>query len=163
MDKAKITTDDRPIVPAALKLTADTGKPAAAISLADGTVITGKTGKLLGASSAMLLNALKELAGIPDELDLISPTVIEPIQKLKVEHLGNHNPLLHTDEVLIALSICAADNENARRAIDKLPELSGCDVHSTVILSSVDRDIFRKLGINLTCEPEYQSNKLYHR
>lgn len=163
MDKAKITPDDRPIVPAALKLAADTGKPAAAISLADGTVITGKTGKLLGASSAMLLNALKELAGIPDELDLISPTVIEPIQKLKVEHLGNHNPLLHTDEVLIALSICAADNENARRAIDKLPELSGCDVHSTVILSSVDRDIFRKLGINLTCEPEYQSNKLYHR
>ncbi len=163
MDKAKITPADRPIVPAALKLAADTGKPAAAISLADGTVITGKTGKLLGASSAMLLNALKELAGIPDELDLISPTVIEPIQKLKVEHLGNHNPLLHTDEVLIALSICAADNENARRAIDKLPELSGCDVHSTVILSSVDRDIFRKLGINLTCEPEYQSNKLYHR
>ena len=163
MDKAKITPADRPIVPAALKLAADTGKPAAAISLADGTVITGKTGKLLGASSAMLLNALKELAGIPDELDLISPTVIEPIQKLKVEHLGNHNPLLHTDEVLIALSICAADNENARRAIDKLLELSGCDVHSTVILSSVDRDIFRKLGINLTCEPEYQSNKLYHR
>ena len=163
MDKAKITPDDRPIVPAALKLAADTGKPAAAISLADGTVITGKTGKLLGASSAMLLNALKELAGIPDELDLISPTVIEPIQKLKVAHVGNQKPLLHTDEVLIALSICAADNENARRAIDKLPELSGCDVHSTVILSSVDRDIFRKLGINLTCEPEYQSNKLYHR
>ena len=163
MDKAKITPDDRPIVPAALKLAADTGKPAAAISLADGTVITGKTGKLLGASSAMLLNALKTLAGIPDELDLISPTVIEPIQKLKVEHLGNHNPLLHTDEVLIALSICAADNENARHAIDRLPEIAGCDVHSTVILSSVDKDIFRKLGINLTCEPEYQSNKLYHR
>lgn len=163
MDKAKITPNDRPIVPAALKLAADTGKPAAAISLADGTVITGKTGKLLGASSAMLLNALKKLAGIPDELDLISPTVIEPIQKLKVEHLGNHNPLLHTDEVLIALSICAADNEDARHAIDRLPELTGCDVHSTVILSSVDKDIFRKLGINLTCEPEYQSNKLYHR
>ena len=111
----------------------------------------------------MLLNALKTLAGIPDEIDLISPKVIEPIQKLKVDYLGNHNPRLHTDEILIALSICAADDENARRAFDKLSELNGCDVHSTVILSSVDRDIFRKLGVNLTCEPEYQTNKLYHR
>lgn len=163
MDKAKISVNDRAIVPAALALAESTGNPAAAIELADGTVITGKTGSLLGASSAMLLNALKKLAGIDDDIDLISPTVIEPIQKLKVEHLGNHNPLLHTDEVLIALSICAAGNELARRAVKKLSELAGCDVHSTVILSSVDRDIFRKLRVNLTCEPEYQSNKLYHR
>lgn len=163
MDKAKISVNDRAIVPAALALAEATGNPAAAIELADGTVITGKTGSLLGASSAMLLNALKKLAGIDDDIDLISPTVIEPIQKLKVEHLGNHNPLLHTDEVLIALSICAAGNELARRAVKKLSELAGCDVHSTVILSSVDRDIFRKLRVNLTCEPEYQSNKLYHR
>lgn len=111
----------------------------------------------------MLLNALKTLAGIPDEIDLISPKVIEPIQKLKVDYLGNRNPRLHTDEILIALSICAAEDENARRAFDMLSKLEGCDVHSTVILSSVDRDIFRKLGVNLTCEPEYQTNKLYHR
>lgn len=163
MDKAKISVNDRAIVPAALALAEATGNPAAAIELADGTVITGKTGSLLGASSAMLLNALKKLAGIDDDIDLISPTVIEPIQKLKVDHLGNRNPLLHTDEVLIALSICAADNKLARRAVEKLSDLAGCDVHSTVILSSVDRDIFRKLGVNLTCEPEYQSNKLYHR
>ena len=163
MDKAGIKPSDRPLVPAALEIASRTGNPAAAITLSDGTVITGKTGSLLGASSAMLLNALKTLAGIPDEIDLISPKVIEPIQKLKVDYLGNHNPLLHTDEVLIALSICAADDVNARRAFDKLSELNGCDVHSTVILSSVDRDIFRKLGVNLTCEPEYQTNKLYHR
>lgn len=163
MSKAGIKPSDRPLVPAALEVAERTGNPAASIALSDGTVITGKTGSLLGASAAMLLNALKRLAGIPDEIDLISPKVIEPIQKLKVDHLGNHNPRLHTDEILIALSICAAEDDNARRAFDKLSELEGCDVHSTVILSSVDRDIFRKLGVNLTCEPEYQTNKLYHR
>ena len=163
MSKAGIKPSDRPLVPAALEVAERTGNPAASIALSDGTVITGKTGSLLGASAAMLLNALKRLAGIPDEIDLISPKVIEPIQKLKVDHLGNHNPRLHTDEILIALSICAAEDDNARRAFDRLSELEGCDVHSTVILSSVDRDIFRKLGVNLTCEPEYQTNKLYHR
>ena len=163
MSKAEIKPSDRPLVPAALEVAERTGNPAASIALSDGTVITGKTGSLLGASAAMLLNALKRLAGISDEIDLISPKVIEPIQKLKVDHLGNHNPRLHTDEILIALSICAAEADNARRAFDKLSELEGCDVHSTVILSSVDRDIFRKLGVNLTCEPEYQTNKLYHR
>ena len=163
MSKAGIKPSDRPLVPAALEVAERTGNPAASIALSDGTVITGKTGSLLGASAAMLLNALKRLAGIPDEIDLISPKVIEPIQKLKVDHLGNHNPRLHTDEILIALSICAAEDDNARLAFDKLSELEGCDVHSTVILSSVDRDIFRKLGVNLTCEPEYQTNKLYHR
>lgn len=163
MSKAGIKPSDRPLVPAALELAQRTGNPAASIELPDGTVITGKTGSLLGASSAMLLNALKTLAGIPDDIDLISPKVIEPIQKLKVDYLGNHNPRLHTDEILIALSICAAEDDNARRAFDQLSKLEGCDVHSTVILASVDRDIFRKLGVNLTCEPEYQTNKLYHR
>lgn len=163
MDKAKISVNDRPLVPAALELAKKTGLPAASICLSDQTVITGKTGDLLGASSAMLLNALKTLAGIDDEIELISPTVIEPIQKLKTDHFGSINPRLHTDEVLIALSICAADNELARRAIDKLPELEGCDVHSTVILSQVDRDVFRKLHVNVTCEADYETNKLYHR
>ena len=163
MSKAGISVNDRPIVSAALVAAENTGAPAAAIELADGKVIIGKTKSLLGASSAMLLNALKYLAGIEDDVELISHTVFEPIQSLKTKHFGSQNPRLHTDEVLLALSICAATNELAQRAMDKLDELSGCDVHSTVILSSVDREVFRKLKVNLTCEPEYQSGKLYHR
>ena len=126
-------------------------------------MITGKTSALLGASSAALLNALKVLAGIPDELNLISPTVIEPIQHLKVDHMGNRNPRLHTDEVLIALAISAATDENAARAMDHLSDLKDCDAHSTVILSQVDDGMFKKLGVNITCEPAYQNSKLYHK
>jgi uncharacterized protein (UPF0371 family) len=117
----------------------------------------------LGSSAALLLNALKELANIPDETQLISPTIIEPIQHLKIEHMGNHNPRLHTDEVLIALSVSAVNNENARLALKAIDGLRGSEVHSTVILSQVDSTTFRKLGMHLSCEAAYQTKKLFHR
>ncbi len=163
MKKAGITGADRKPVSAALTKAEITGAPAAAIELSDGRIITGKTSALLGASSAMLLNALKALAGIPDSTLLISPSVIEPIQKLKVNHLGNENPRLHTDEVLIALSICAAEDENAKSALGQLKNLEGCEMHSSVMLSHVDLSIFRRLKVNVTCEAVYQKQKLYHR
>ena len=119
-------------------------------------IVTGKTSDLLGASSALLLNALKALGGIRDELHLISPVVIDPIQHLKVDHLGNRNPRLHTDEVLIALSICAATNPLAEMAMEQLSKLRGCEVHSSVILSQVDVQTFKRLGVNLTCQPQYK-------
>ncbi|MCR5337307.1 MAG: DUF1846 domain-containing protein [Lachnospiraceae bacterium] len=162
MEKAGISTADRPVVKAANIKSEETGGPAAAIEMPDGTIITGKTSELLGASSAMLLNALKTLAGIDDSVKLISPTVIEPIMDMKVRYLRNHNPLLHLDEILIALSIEAVTNEEARRAFDRLPELEGLQVHSSVILSQVDVSVFKKLGIQLTCEPKFHSKKLYH-
>ena len=118
---------------------------------------------MLASSSALLLNALKALAGIDEEVHLISPTIIEPVQNLKVDYLGNHNPRLHTDEALVALSICAATNPNAAAAMKQLKNLRGCEVHSSVILSQVDEGIFRKLGVNLTCEPKYQTKKLFHK
>lgn len=157
MNKAGITTGDRPVAAAALVKADVTGAPAAAMELPDGSIVTGKTSELLGASSALLLNALKQLAEISDEVHLISRSAIEPIQRLKVEHLGNRNPRLHTDEVLIALSICAASDENAEAALQQLDKLRGCEVHSSVILSAVDEKIFRRLGVNLTCEPRYQT------
>ena len=163
MKQADTSIDDRPVISAAKVKAETTGEPAAAIELPDGRIITGKTSPLLGASSAMLLNALKALAGIEDEVQLISPTTIGPIQDLKVKHLGNRNPRLHTDEVLIALSICAATDETAKRAMEQLQNLRGSEVHSSVILSQVDMNVMRKLGINLTCEPTYQSQKLYHQ
>ena len=163
MKDGKVTPENRPVIPAALAVAEATQEPATAIMLSDGQVVTGKTSALLGASSAALLNALKLLAQLPDELHLISPEVIEPIQKLKVHHLGNRNPRLHTDEVLIALSICAVTDENAALALHQLDRLAGCEAHSTVILSSVDEAVFRKLGVNLTCEPHYESNRLYHK
>lgn len=141
----------------------ETGAPAVALELADGSIVTGKTSSLLGASSACLLNALKALAGIDKKLPLIAPGVIEPIQHLKVEHLGNHNPRLHTDELLIALSICAVTNPMAGYAIDQLDKLRGCEAHSSVILSHVDEDLFKKLGVNITFEPKYQAKKLFHK
>ena len=163
MNKAEITVDINPTVAASLRKAEETGMPAVAIELPDGQVITGKTSSLLGASSAALLNALKVLAGLDDSLHLIAPEVIEPIQHLKISHLGNHNPRLHTDETLIALSISAVTDPNAERAMEHLAELSGCDAHSTVILSQVDTDVFRKLGVNMSCEPRYQTKKLYHK
>ena len=153
----------RRTVPAALAVAESTGEPATAIELPDGQIVTGKTSSLLGASAAALLNALKVMAGIPDELKLISPSVIQPIQHLKVDHMGNRNPRLHTDEVLIALAISAATDENASIAMDQLSELKDCDAHSTVILSQVDDGTFKKLGVNVTCEPDYQDSKLYHK
>ena len=158
-----LTVKDRPVVGAALKRAEETGEPAAAIQLPDGSIVTGKTTKLLGASSAVLLNALKKLGGINKDMHLISPIVIEPIQDLKVNHLGNHNPRLHMDEVLIALSISAATNPTAEAAMRQLDKLKGCEAHSSVILSGVDASTFRKLGMNLTCEPRYQTKKLYHK
>ena len=163
MKQAGTSIEDRPVVSAAKIKAETTGDPAAAIQLADGRIITGKTSELLGATSAMLLNALKSLAGIADDVQLISPTIIEPIQNLKTGHLHSKNPRLHTDEVLIALSICAATDETAKEAIDQLQNLAGTEFHSSVILSQVDMNVLRKLGINVTCEPNYESQKLYHR
>ena len=162
MNQVGVTVADRTVVPAALARSEQTDAPAVAMQLSDGAIITGKTSSLLGASSACLLNALKHLAGIPKEVTLISPAIIEPIQHLKVEHMGNRNPRLHTDEILIALSICAVTDPNAESAMEQLEKLSGGEVHSTVILSRVDENVFQKLGMNLTCEPKYQSKKLYH-
>ena len=158
-----ITVKDRPVIDAAVARAEQTGEPAAAIQLPGGEIVTGKTTKLLGASAAVLLNALKRLGGIQKDMHLISPIVIEPIQDLKVNHLGNHNPRLHMDEVLIALSISAATNPTAEVAMRQLDKLRGCEAHSTVILSGVDSSTFRKLGINVTCEPKYQTKKLYHK
>ena len=158
-----ITVKDRPVIDAAVARAEQTGEPAAAIQLPDGEIVTGKTTKLLGASAAVLLNALKRLGGIQKDMHLISPIVIEPIQDLKVNHLCNHNPRLHMDEVLIALSISAATNPTAEVAMRQLDKLRGCEAHSTVILSGVDSSTFRKLGINVTCEPKYQTKKLYHK
>ncbi len=162
MNQMNTSVNDRPVVAAANEKAELTGAPATALCLPDGRIITGKTSSLLGASSSLLLNALKELAGIPDEVQLLSPTIIEPIQRMKTGVLGNHNPRLHTDEVLIALSICAASDERAQQAMKQLEKLKGLELHSSVILSRVDEQTFRKLGINLTCEPRYQTKKLYH-
>ncbi len=162
MEQAGITTDARPVIAAAKQKAELTGEPAAAIELSDGTVVTGKTSTLLGACSAMLLNALKVLGGIEDSVNLISREIIEPIQHLKTEHLGNHNPRLHTDEILIALTICATTDENAEKAMQQLEKLKGCEVHSSVIISEVDARTFKKLGVNVTCEPQYQTSKLFH-
>ena len=162
MKQAGTSLDDRPIIAAAKAKAEATGEPAAAMQLPDGRILTGKTSSLLGATSALLLNALKMLAGIEDEIKLISPEILSPIQDLKVTHLGNQNPRLHTDELLIALSICAVTDEKAKRAIEQLQHLKGSEVHSSVILAQADMNVLRKLGINLTCEPTYQSQGLYH-
>lgn len=165
MNQAGISVENtRPIVKAALLKSETTGnRPAVAIELPDGTIVTGKTSDLLGASSAAILNALKAMAKIDDSELLIKREVIEPIQMLKTDILGNHNPRLHTDEVLIALTMSAVTSESAKKAFNELHNLSGSEAHSTVILSQVDRDTFRKLGVNLTCEPQHESKKLYHK
>ena len=156
LKKAGVDPSARRVVWPALSRAEETGLPAAAIELPDGRILTGKTSNLLGASSALLLNALKALGGLPDGLHLIAPAVIDPIQHLKVDHLGNRNPRLHTDETLIALSISAATNPAAELAMEQLGRLRGCDVHSSVILSPVDERTFKRLGIHLTCEPRYK-------
>lgn len=163
MKQLEITPEYRKCVEPALKKAEATSAPAAAIELNDGTVVVGKTSSLLGASSAALLNALKKIAGISDDIDLISPIIIEPIQDLKVNHLGNRNPLLHTDEVLIALSISAATNPTAEKAMQALQGLKGCELHSSVILADVDLHTLGKLGINVTCEPSRENKSYYHK
>ena len=155
MKKLGVTTEARKVVAAAMKRDAETGDAAAAMELPDGTIVTGRTSELLGASSALLLNALKKLGGMPDDLHLISANALEPIQHLKVDHLGNRNPRLHTDETLIALSISAVNNPMAEYAMQQLSKLRGCDVHSSVILSPADERTFKRLGVHLTCEPRY--------
>ena len=163
MERSGASISDRPVVSRALLKDEQTQAPAAAMELGNGQILTGKTSALLGASSALLLNALKALGGLSDELLLISPEVIAPIQRLKTDCLGNRNPRLHMDETLIALSICAATDPNAEIAMQQLPKLKGLEAHSTVLLSPVDEGIYRKLGINLTCEPKYETNKLYQK
>ena len=164
MKQAYLTVEDRSVVNAALERENATGHPGVAIELPDGTMVTGKTTDLLGASAAALLNALKILGGISHELHLVSPVAIEPIQRLKIDYLGSRNPRLHTDEILIALSMSAASDKNAEHALNQIPKLKGCEAHSSVLLSSVDEQIFKKLGIHLTCEPKYETNnKKYHK
>ena len=162
MESEGITPTQRPVISAALARAEETGEPAVAIQLTDGRVITGKTSKLLGAASAVLLNALKALADIPKETRLISPEILEPVSALKIKRLGNHNPRLHPEEVLIALSISAVNDPTARRARDCLEQLRNCEAHSTVILAQNDESILKKLGLLLSCEPAYQTKKLYH-
>ena len=161
MKQNKLSADDRPVIAAAQKREEETGNPGAAIELSDGTIITGKTSDLLGACAAMLLNAMKFLGNIPKEVDLIDAAVIEPIQKLKVESFGSGNPRLHTDEILIALSISAVTNPTARLAMQQLPKLRNTEAHATVILSETDTRTLKKLGILLTTEPKYETKKLY--
>ena len=156
MRKAGTEPSQRKVVAAALKRAEETGKPAAAMELPDGRIVTGKTSNLLGASAAVLLNALKAIAGVPEDVHVIAPEAIDPIQHLKVEHLGHRNPRLHTNEVLIALSGSAMRNEAAEAAMEALSSLRGCEVHSSVILSQVDEQTFKRLGVNLTCEPRYK-------
>ena len=164
MAKAGIKAIDRPVVAPARAKAEETGEPAATIELADATIITGRTSDLLGCSSSMLLNALKHLAGIDDDIHLLSPESIEPIQTLKTKHLGSRNPRLHTDEVLIALSVSAAKDENARLALEQLKNLDGCDVHTTTILGSVDEGIFRNLGVLVTSDPVFaRKSALYQK
>lgn len=161
--KAGLNPEMRPVIAAARQRAEETSAPALALELPDGTIVTGKTSSLLGPSAAVLLNALKKLAGINKKIRLISPTVISPLRSLKCDYLGNHNPRLHSDEVLVALSICAATNETAALAMQQLPLLAGCEAHSTVILPQVDSNIFRRLKVNVTCDAKYQSHKLYHK
>ena len=165
MNQASLAPGSRPVEQVAHTVSEKTGgAPAAAIELPDGTVVTGKTGPLLGAASSALLNALKKLAGIDQEEDLVSARAIEPIQTLKTNYLGSRNPRLHTDEILIALSSSAAENETAALALHQLSQLKGCDIHSTVILSSVDMDTLNRLGMYLTCEPAYEEeDRKYHK
>ena len=163
MSSNNILTSDRKCVLPCLDKANKTHSPAAAIELNDGSIITGKTSSLLGATSAMIINALKHLAGIDDKIDLISENIIQPISKLKINDLGSKNPRLHVEEVLIALSISAITNPIAQLALDQIPQLKKCQVHSSVILSFADLTTLKKLGINVTTEPVYETNALFHR
>ena len=164
MQQAGVTIDDRKVAKVAKEIEEKTGSPAVAIELEDGTMITGKTSDLLGSSAAALLNAVKKLGKIEDDVKLVSPQAIEPIQTLKTQYLGSQNPRLHTDEILIALSSTAANSEVAKVAMKQLHKLKGCQAHSTVLLTSVDEQTFKRLGIQLTCEPKYEEDgRKYHK
>ena len=161
MNQAGVTVHDRKVVDAALARAEETGAPAAALELPDGRIVTGKTSDLLGASAALILNALKELAGIDHDMHLISPTALEPIQKVKTEFLGSKNPRLHIDEALIALSISASSNPVAEQALRQVPNLKGCQAHVSVMLANVDIRLFQKLSIQVTSEPKYEKKPIY--
>lgn len=163
MNQVGIDASYRKVVKYAQDKAEETGKPAASIELPDGSVVTGKTSNLMGASAAVLLNALKKLGGIDDDFLLLPPVVIEPIQKLKIENLGNRNPRLHADEILLALAISATNSPMAALAMEQLPKLKGCQAHVSVIVSQVDKTVYRKLGMDLTCEPIYETKKMYHK
>ena len=162
MTRCDISLLERPVIATAKARAEESQLPAVAIELPDGTLVTGGTSELLGASSACLMNALKALAGIEKEVQLLSREIIEPIQNLKVSHMGNRNPRLHTDETLIALTICAVNDPNAALALEQLEKLKNCQLHASVILARVDENVFQRLGLHITCEPVYQTNKLYH-
>ena len=162
MNKAGLLPTDRRCVIPALKKAEETNGPAVAIELPDGTIVTGKNSSLLGAASAALINALKHVNGLTHDTMVLSANIIEPVQKLKVDFLGNNNPRLHIDEVLVAMAISAQMNPVADMAIKALPKLRGSQAHSTVILSQNDSKTFKKLGIMLTCEAKYQTKKLFH-
>ena len=157
MKQAKVSVNDRRVVTVAKQVAEERKCAVIALELADGRIVTGKTTDLLGPASAVLLNAIKELGGITDEMHLISPTYINPIQNLKTRYLGSSNPRLHMDEVLIALSMCAATDSLAKLALEKLPELKGCQAHSTVMLTEGDFKVFKKLGVELTNDPIYET------
>lgn len=159
----RLEPEQRKTVPAAQEVAQRTGEPAVAIELTDGTVITGKTSALMGPACSALINSLKHLAGIAPQVDLISSAVLAPIQKLKVEHLGNRNPRLHTDEMLIALAMSAVTNPTAELAMHELDKLKGAQVHSTVILSQVDESLLKKLGTDVTCSPVYEGQRLFRK
>ncbi len=163
MSKVGVDTSFRKVVAPALDKADETGEPAAAIELPDGAIVTGKTSNLMGAAASALMNALKRLGGIDDAMLLLPVVVLEPLQKLKVENLGNNNPRLHSDEVLIALAISATTNPVAALAMEQLHKLRGCQAHVSVMLSNVDKNIYKKLGMNLTTEPTYATKKLYHK
>ena len=163
MTRAGLSVNDRPVVAAALKRAEETGDAAMAIELPDGRIMTGKTGDLVGPSAGALINALKALAGINPEIDLISPIVLEPIRKLKLNHFGSENPLLHSDELLYALSICAATNPTAEMAMKQLKNLRGCEAHSSVMLTPTDASVYRRLGINCTMEPVRSGGRFYFK
>ena len=158
----KISINDRAVVGHALNKQALTGTPCCAIELSDGTIVTGKTGNLMGAGASTVLNALKVLGGVDDSIDIISPTVIEPVQKLKVGYMGSQNPRLHPDEILMALAISAVTNPTAKIALDQLSKLNGAQLHSTVTLSSADIKTFKKLGVDVTCEPKSKNDSLFN-
>ena len=163
LKQANLATEYRRVTVAAKQREASSDEYAAAMELPDGTVITASQSSLLGPSAALLLNALKHLAGIPHPVKLIPADMIEPIQKTKVSYLHGHNPRLHTDEVLVAISMLSLSDENCRRAIDCLPMLRGCQVHCTVMLAEVDRKVFKKLGVGLTCEPVKKQSGSYRK
>ena len=163
MRQGDVTPDICPAIAAALDKAEATGAPAGAMVLPDGRVITGKTSGTLGAAAALLLNALKALGGIGDQFELISKQVLEPVCHLKTTYLDHRNPRLHTDEVLLTLAISALTNPLAALAKQQLPGLRGSEAHFSVIISEEDLKIFKRLGVRVSCEPKYETKRLYHR